>query len=364
MKKVLIVIGDAGAGHLSCANATKNAIKKLDNSISVDIIDIFQFSRMSRMYNFALYLVSGSKFIEFFFNTSFTLINKSKLFSELAYFFALKPIVKPTLKYLKEYNPDLVVSNNALTVEVLSRCKKEFSFKYVITVPDLVTMVRWWASSEADLIFSPTKKATEQLLSFNPDCHILTGYYPLREVKEFSQEEILSYRKIFCEEHDFEFNKETILITGCGVSTAWLVSKLKNFIQNTEYQLIILTGKDRVLEKRLKKRYKGNKKIHISGYTNDILKLFAISDLIISKTGPATILEIEKLNKKAIFTEPPAIQEFGNVEYIKNNPNFSYIGSKYEQLPELIQEMLAKEEVKYKSEIQDANSIAKIILKL
>jgi len=364
MKKVLIVIGDAGAGHLSCANATRNAIKKLDSTISVEIIDIFQFSKMSRLYNFVQYLVSGSKLIEFLFNTSFTLINKSRFCSELAYFFTLSPIAKPTLKYLREYSPDLVISNNALTTEVLSRCKKEYSFKYVITVPDLVTMVRWWASSEADLIFSPTKKATEELLSFNPNCNILTGYYPLRDIKEFSEEEIDDFRKIFCKEHDFEFERDIILITGCGVSTAGLVRRLRSFILNTNYQLIILTGKDIKLKSRLEKRFQSNKRVYISGYTNEILKLFVISDLIISKTGPATVLEIEKVNKKAIFTEPPVIQEFGNVEYIKDNPNFSYIGANYEQLPELVEQMLVKDTIKHQSEIKDANSIANIILKL
>lgn len=364
MKKILIVIGDAGAGHMSCANATKKAILKIDSSISVDIVDIFQFSHMSRLYNFVQYLVSGSKFIEFLFNTSFTFINKSNIFSELAYFFALKSITKPTLRYLKEYKPDLVISNNALTTEILSRCKKEFSFKYVITVPDLVTMVRWWASPEADLIFSPTKKATEELLSFNPNCNILTGYYPLRDIKEFTKEEIYDFREIFCKEQDFEFERDIILITGCGVSTAGLVRRLKSFILNTNYQLIILTGKDIKLKKRLEKRFQSNKRVYISGYTNEILKLFVISDLIISKTGPATVLEIEKVNKKAIFTEPPVIQEYGNVEYIKDNPNFSYIGANYEQLSELVERMLVKDTIKYQSEIKDANSIAKIILKL
>lgn len=364
MKKILIVIGDAGAGHMSCANATKKAILKIDSSIIVEIVDLFQFSPFTKLYNFVQYLVSGSKIAEAFFNTSFLLINKSKLFSNLAYFFTLNSIYKPTLELLRKSKPDLVISNNALTSEVLTRCKREFDFKYVITVPDLVTVVRWWASPNANSIFSPTQEASKGILSFCHECSVVTGYYPLREIPNFSKEEISFARKEFCEQNSFDPNKEIILITGCGVSTAGLVRKLKYFINNSKYQLIILTGKDIRLKKKFEKKFKDNARICIIGFTNDILKLFSISDLIISKTGPATILEIERLNKKAIFTEPPVIQEFGNVEYLKKNSNFTYIGNEYSNIAEVVEEQLKKEVIPYESEIQDADALAEYILKV
>lgn len=364
MKKILIAIGDAGAGHISCANAVSDAIKEVNQDVDIQIIDLFSLSSFTKQYNSIQYLVSKSSVAELIFNISYRLVDKSRVFSELWYLFSMAILYKPTLKLLKEMKPDLIICNNALTAELLARCKKKIDFKYVITIPDLITVARWWASPKADLIFSPTQEATERILQFCPECKVVTGYYPLRKVPTYTKEELEKERKEFCKKVSFTPSKDIILITGCGVSTISMIWKLGEVISDPNYQIIILTGKDEKLKKKLEVKLRDDSRVYISGYTQDIFRIFAISDLVIAKPGPATVLELEKLGKKAIFTKPVGYQEFGNVKYLVKNPNFIYIGTNYGSALQEVKNLLEKENMPFNGSIKDATGMVDYLKKL
>ncbi|MFA5623299.1 MAG: hypothetical protein WC981_03665, partial [Candidatus Dojkabacteria bacterium] len=83
----------------------------------------------------------------------------------------------------------------------------------------------------------------------------------------------------------------------------------------------------------------------------------------IAKPGPATLLEIERLGKKAIFTRPVGYQEWGNVEYLLQNPNFIYIGNEYNLIEGEIKELLEKEIGEYESPILDSDAIVEYLFK-
>ena len=363
MKKVLIVIGNAGGGHIACAKAIEKALLKRNKDLEIEIIDLFQLSIFTKGFDFYYYLVTRFGSVEKFYNFWYWLINKSRVFSELSFLFTSFSLYIPTKKLLKKKRPDLVICNNGPTARVLSMCKKVLDFKYVITVPDLISVSRWWADSRADLIFSPTIEAEKRLREFCEDCNIVSSYYPLREVPIYTEEMIARIKKVVFKEYGFNFRKKTILITGCGMGTGNIVQGLIRYIWKHDYQFIIMVGRDKLLEKTLRIMLKGYSKVAIQGYTNSILDLFAISDVIIAKPGPATILEIEKVGKKAIFTSPVGYQEFGNIEYILKNPNFRYVKRKYNQIPELIEELISEKTKKHQSPIKDSSAIVEYLFK-
>lgn len=363
MKKILIVIGNAGGGHIACANAIENALYKKEKDLKVETVDLFKLSKFTQNYDFFYYLVSRFRVVESIFNLGYWMINRSYIFSEIASFFSTAYLYRPTLKFLKEFNPDIVICNNGPTARVLSKCKKVLDFKYVITVPDLLSVSRWWADSRADLIFSPTIEAEKKLREFCEDCNIVSSYYPLREVPIYTKEMIARIKGVVFKEYGFNIKKKTILITGCGMGTGNIVQGLIGYIWKHDYQFIIMVGRDKLLEKTLRMMLKGYSKVAIQGYTNSILDLFAISDVIIAKPGPATILEIEKVGKKAIFTRPVGYQEWGNVEYLLKNPNFRYVERKYNQRPELIEELMSEKTKKHQSPIKDSSAIVEYLFK-
>lgn len=360
-KNILILTGDAGAGHIACSNALKAAFKENDPSLEVEIIDIFQFSPFSKKYDAILSIVSRSFIAKFIFDSIFKLIDKYEKGSKIAFPIVLKRIYKPTLELIKQRKPDLVVVNNPLAVEVVSKCREECKFNYIVTVTDIATVIRWWASPNADLIFSPSKESTERILNVSPDSNIVTGYYSLRKVNRLTLQERMMYRERFCKLSSFNISKPIILITGCGISTIKILKKIKGFVKKSNYQFIILTGRDTVLETSLKDEFCNDKRIFIQGYTDKILTYFSIVDLIIAKPGASTTLEIEKVGQRAIFTETVGYQEVGNVEYLLNNPNFLYVDSNYGQVPQKVEELLKKEKIAYYGEMKDARAIVEYI---
>ena len=78
----------------------------------------------------------------------------------------------------------------------------------------------------------------------------------------------------------------------------------------------------------------------VQDFTDSVLELFSIVDVIIAKPGANTVLEIEKVGQRGIFTEPVGYQEVGNVDYLVKNPNFVYIGSDYSSIQKRIEEVL------------------------
>lgn len=188
-------------------------------------------------------------------------------------------------------------------------------------------------------------------------------FYPLREVVRYSKEEIDTKRRKLFKEFSFKEDIATILITGCGLATRDIVKDLMYFMKSKDHQFIILTGKDDRLNRRLTERFLYESNVVVKGYTTSILDLFAVSDLIIAKPGPATLLEIERLGKKAIFTRPIGYQEWGNVEYLLQNPNFIYVGEDLELIEEEIKVLLEKEIGGYESPILDSNSIIEYLFK-
>ena len=363
MKKVLIVIGSAGGGHIACARVVESALLSKNKNLDIEIVDLFQFSVFTKGYDFYYYLVTRFRFVEKIYNLGYWLINRSKIFSEVVFFFSVLPLYFPTKKYLKEKNPDLIICNNGPTVRAVGMCKKELGFKYVITVPDLISISRWWADSRADIIFSPTKEAEDILRAYDKECNIVSPYYPLRAVPEYTDKEVERIKGEVFKGYGFDVKKKTILITGCGMGTGNIVQGLIRYIMKHDYQFIIMVGRDKLLGKTLKLMFKGYSKVVIQGYTTAILDLFAISDVIIAKPGPATILEIEKVGKKAIFTYPVGYQEWGNIKYLLKNPNFKYVGKRFRLIPKYIEELLTLKTKKHQSLIKDSSAIVQFLFK-
>jgi len=57
MKKVLIVIGNAGGGHIACARAVQSALLEYDKGLDIEIVDLFQFSIFTKGFDFYYYLL-------------------------------------------------------------------------------------------------------------------------------------------------------------------------------------------------------------------------------------------------------------------------------------------------------------------
>ncbi len=285
------------------------------------------------------------------------MVDRYEGFAKVAEVITVIPLYSSTLKMLEEYKPDIVVGNNALLIPVLDKCRKKKDFKYIVTVTDIITVCRWWASPVADIVFVPTKEAEDTLKSFIPSANIVSGFFSFREILPLSDEKYKDAYDYFFSNTKFTPEKPIILITGGGYSTRKILQNMQSILSLPSYQFVILTGKDEKLREELRRELEGKENILVLGFTDRNLELMAISDLIISKFGSVSVVELEKLNKKTRFTKPVGYQEYGNVEYIKRNKNFLFIGEESEGIVGEIEKLLNEEIAPSTAHIENAKAM-------
>ncbi|MBU1026691.1 MAG: glycosyltransferase, partial [Candidatus Margulisbacteria bacterium] len=87
--------------------------------------------------------------------------------------------------------------------------------------------------------------------------------------------------------------------------------------QKIKAQLVVIAGRNKSLEIRLKKSVnKFSLPIVVHGFTDKVHDIMAESDLIITKAGPGTIAEAMAMNLPIIITSWLPGQEEGNVEFV------------------------------------------------
>jgi processive 1,2-diacylglycerol beta-glucosyltransferase len=353
MKKALILIGEAAGGHIACAKALKEAFKDTQYEATIGTVG---------SYDDIYLLISRYRLLESIFNFFCILANRSNLVSFLFSKYFVLTLSRNTRKILEEEKPDIVLSNHAMTALAIGNVRKDFSFKFIVTVPDLITVSRVWIESKPDILFSPTKECTQKLREYDKETSIIEGYYPLQQIPEYSQEQRKLIRENLLKSLSLGLAKPTVLITGCGLGTRGIIEKMSKVLVKDNYQFIILVGKDKKLKEELHKKYFKNNNIFINGYTDKMLDFIITSDIVIAKPGPATVLEVEGLKKKAIFTYPVGYQEWGNVDYLIRNPNFRYIGRDFSNIEEVIADLMSSEYEDYSGGILKSKEIVNTIL--
>ncbi len=128
------------------------------------------------------------------------------------------------------------------------------------------------------------------------------------------------------ERQGIDMDGPLVLIAGGGEGLADTLKIVKRFIASRfEGSIAVVCGNDRKTKQKLDAIAKRTKKTTIKpfGYVDFMPELMNISDIIISKGGPATIMEALMLKKPLIITRYLYGQERGNVDFlIKNNIGF------------------------------------------
>lgn len=366
-KKVLILIGDVANGHRSAANALTESFEKIyPNDVEIETIDVFTVSKDTQPFYSAdstHLLISQNRTVETVANFFFKLFNTSFGY-ELFQWFITERLCKTILQILEEEKPDVIITIHPIVSAALNKMKNEgkFNIKTVTVITDLITLFRGWGDTSADLSFAPTHEAVNVLVNFGLDIKkIKYPFFPINpKMKEYQPKDIVLSGL------DLDPTKTTILLTGGGFG----IESLKKAIGNIEkkmsdIQLILIAGKNINFKSYLEDKYKNHKNVRILGYVNNMQDFINASDIVIGKPGPATILEFETFNKKAILTKKIGEQEIGNITYAESNPNFRYIGEDWGMLEETLKELINKPtEGTQRRKFDECDTIAKEIYQL
>lgn len=341
--KVLILIGDAGGGHMAPAKVLKQAMEDTySQSVIVEIVDLFTAVDVApfNTSNASHELFSQNYTLEVINNLFFRLIN-TRLGAYLFARYTLSRLYGATEVLIDQIAPDIIVTNNPLVAIVSRELKtRKQNFFSVVQVTDLGTILRFWADEAAEIVFSPAELATQKLIEFGVSPARIR--YPLFPIKRNLQQ--VSGLPGLLKSLGLKSGLFTVLVTGGRVGTNKLMQQAINSIVNIpNIQIIILAGDSAWAQSRMQKKFRKFPHVKVLGFVDDIQNYYALADVVVAKPGTSTILELEALDKMAIFTRRVGEQEEGNVKYLLSNPRFRYLGHNWNTLPALIADLLREQ---------------------
>jgi UDP-N-acetylglucosamine:LPS N-acetylglucosamine transferase len=354
-KKYLFVYLKTGGGHLAPARAIFNYMNK-HFSYNTDPKLIYGFEKTPRWVQFIIedgyrmLQYTGKWFFEFLYA-----INKIPLVARITCNL-ISPFMK---KYLEEVilkeRPDKIVIFHFFCIipvfKILRKNKLSIPVQTVITDP-FTPHPMWFLEKRQDfIVFS--KDLEEKIIKMKKDYAVKNFPFVIDDKfsKVLSHDEVNSIKKDF----GYEPGKKMILILGGGDGIPKGERILEEILEaNIKAEIGIVCGKNEVLQKgieNLKKRYKADH-LKIYSYVDFIYELINISDVVITKCGASTIMEILNLKKVPVVNDYIWEQEQGNVDYLIDK-RLGIYEPKIEKLSGIIEKLFEDEKyyLSYKENI-------------
>lgn len=301
MKKILVFYSKTGGGHLRSAEAILEEIKKRDDLEVVSYDGLEQTSFNLKINPVLMYGVMTTTFLPIW-NFFWRLCNNTfgtrvvRRVGKLIWGKNFKEIIK------KE-QPDLIISVHFLmTSETTGSSKGKIPFVFVVT--DLGFPHRTLFDDRADIITTPDgviKKLGEKFIKDKTKLRDLG--YPVRSNFYPHKIKKLNYR---------------LLVLGGGVGSGNLEKTVLYLINNIkDKKIVVVCGQNKNLYKKLTNLKKLN--LEVYGFVEDIHKLMADAGIVITKSGPGSIMEAAVMGKPLIVTTSVGPQEKDNVSFVVEN---------------------------------------------
>ena len=311
-----------GGGHFAPAKALADNIQSEHNDILVHLIDgLTEGNVMVRKSVEDGYRNSVNNAM-WTYSTMYVLHKLepvSRLTTNLISYFVTPYLEKKIL----EIDPEKILVFHFLLIKPINEIikKHKLGTKIITVVTDPFTAHPMWfqETNNEFIVFSQVLKQT--CISKGIDAYKV-NVFPFILNEKYSRK-MTDFEKICTKmELGFNSNRKIVLILGGGDGMPRgreIVYNIMN--QNVDVEVAIICGKNKRLYeqcKQLKQKHKlTNLKVY--GYVDFVRQLIGISDVVITKCGASTFMEILMMGKIPIINNFIWEQEKGNVEYVCKN---------------------------------------------
>ena len=319
VRRVLILMSDTGGGHRAAAEAIRDAlVRKHGDEVIVNVVDVFRsyspfpFKFFPEMYPWA---IKNGKFA---WRISYNMSNRRGrvrlLNSSLGA--AIQRGIKRML--ISEQDADVIVCVHPMlatpTMNVLRKQPSRPPFISVVT--DLVSTHAFWYERRLDRILVPTQPAYDHgiQLGVAPEKLRVTGL----PVNPRFADGLIS-KAVARERLGWDRALPTILLVGGGqgMGPLFRIARRINRLPG-EFQFAIVAGRNAMLEERLNAQ-RWQHPTNIYGFVTNMPEMMVAADLLVTKAGPATIMEACMAALPMILSDKIPGQEDGNVSYVVSN---------------------------------------------
>jgi len=315
--RVLLLLSNTGGGHRSAALALKEAFAHRDPAAQVTLVDLLQdhtffpINRAGRSYPFLV------QYARPLWRTIWWLGKSPRRLSWLMRL--CTPLVHPMRRYLRQQDPDLVISVHPLLNHIPLRMLREAgnAAPFITVVTDWATISPAWLCPEVDLCLVPSEAAAQQALAaaIPPERVRVMGIPVSERFRPVESAEKQALRR----QLGLEAEQPTVLLVGGGVGVGPLEeiaqAMTTALAKEGRGQLAIICGHNRRLWRRLSER-KWPIPTFVRGFVTNMPDWMGAADLIVTKAGPGTIAEALVVGLPLLLYDFIPGQEEGNVPFV------------------------------------------------
>lgn len=313
---ILILTGNLGDGHRQAAAALAEAAEKKYPGAVTRVIDVVERTH-PRTHRFSqlLYLFWITKF-PWLYGMLFRQTKKDTWLSRLLGSIRLIPLSK-LLALLEEVQPDVVVSTFPSAAAAIAQLKREG----LVTLPTVTVITdhtyhSYWIHKGTDRYIVGSAHIRRALLEWPvPERSIAVTGIPIRGAFQDRYDSREQRRS-----HGLDPLLPTVMIMGggCGlIGGDWAKLLTAPELMKRPMQTVIVCGRNRKLQERLTRELQGYPHpVRISGYVDDVHRLMAAADILITKPGGLTTSEALASELPMLLYKPLPGQEYDNAEYL------------------------------------------------
>lgn len=336
-KKILIITVPFGDGHYATAVKIAELLHERDASLQIEILDVVTDSwpAFATRSN-ATYQKSTAHHNAFWFKLYYMLSDK---FPQPLRWFSSVAFGKYARQKLAEVNPDLVIATFPFLGHVAVKARRALGMKVPVltVVTDAGQVQGIWLTGSEDTILAATPDTVDyaQRRQLAADKVKFIGFpvgkafYELPPKAE-AREALGLDPSVF-----------TLLWTsgGFGMSAQKSLTLLKQVSQlPVPLQIICLAGKNAALKAQFEAlSFPPHIKVVIFGYSNQMPRLMAAADIIVSKSGWLTISEALAARRPLFLFDAIPGHEEQNARYVTSQ-GFGV----YEPVPEVMVQKISK----------------------
>lgn len=321
--KVLIFSASYGGGH----NANARVVKKIVESRgfeckTVDIVDYYGEIGGFSIQKWFYYLISVK--VKFLLKPVFYF---ASVVPKKVFIFGFCLGLKENIENeVKDYKPDLIISVYGPVNGIIDKCNVDQNIRRLTIVTDTWGKIFYWFYGEKEPIFVMSQKVRDYALGFGIDESRVKIIEPIVDSKYTNILDIDKVNKLK-KEFNLVIKTKTILVLAGGEGLPDLKKITYNLVNSfSDYNILVVCGKDKsnfdkLRALRVEKSYAN---LSVFGFVKNVYELINLSDIVITKAGPMTILEVLMLKKPLIITTYYS-QEKGNLDFVLQNNYGIYV---------------------------------------
>jgi len=313
-----------GNGHLAPAKALANELKqKHGNKIEPMLVDgLSQSQKLAKkiLIDGYSYSINKAKWLYEFLYA----LHKIRFVSHFSSFIVCLLTYKHVEKKIIAHKPDKIVILHffliAPILKVLNKHNLKTETTIIVTDPFTAHPIWFYKKEQKYIVFSDKlkKELIEKKLARNENISVFPFIIDEKYTVKLSESEKREAKIRL----GFTVSKKIILIIGGGhgipngVKIALRVAR-----ENPEAEIAFVCGHNKSLYKRILhlKIDENLENIKLYGYVDFVHTLLNISDLVVTKCGASTFMEILFSEKVQIICNYIWEQEKGNMEFVRNN---------------------------------------------